>query len=68
MRGKSSMCMMCLKYRSILLIVTKNPWKYLLTYFLLRGPAPYPAGALTAPLRPQLDQLGSEWRCSLAGV
>ena len=24
----------------------------LLTYFLLRGTAPYPAGALTAPLRP----------------
>ena len=43
-----------LKYRIILFIVMKNPWKYLLTYFLLRGAAPYPAGALTAPLRPQL--------------
>ena len=50
--GKSSMCMMCLKYRIILLIVIKNPWVILLTYFLLRGAAPYLAGALTAPLRP----------------
>ena len=46
------MCMLCLKYRSILLIVIKNSWKYLLTYFLLRGADPYPTGALTAPLRP----------------
>ena len=47
------MCMMCLKYRIILLIVIKNPLVILLTYFLLRGAAPYPAaGALTAPLRP----------------
>ena len=29
-----------------------NPWVHLLTYFLLRGAIPYPAGALTAPLRP----------------
>ena len=47
------MCMMCLIYRIILLIVIKNPWVHglntiLLTYFLLRGAA----GALTAPLRP----------------
>ena len=34
--GESSMCMMCLKYRIILLIVIKNPWVILLTYFLLR--------------------------------
>ena len=47
--GKSSMCMMCLKYRIILLL-----FFILLTYFLLRGAAPNPAGALTAPLRPQL--------------
>ena len=46
------MCMMCLKYRIILLIVIKNPWKYLLTYFVLRGAAPDPAGALTASFRP----------------
>ena len=35
--GESSMCMMCFKYRIILLIVIKNPWVILLTYFLLRG-------------------------------
>ena len=29
--GKSSMCMMCLKYRIILLIVIKNAWVILLT-------------------------------------
>ena len=52
MRGKSSMRMMCLKYRIILLIVIKNLWVILLTYFLLRGAEPYPAEALTAPLRP----------------
>ena len=40
------MCMMCLKYRIILLIVIKNPWVILLTYVLLRGTAPYPAEAL----------------------
>ena len=50
--GKSSMCMMCLKYRIILLIVIKNPWVQFTHIFLLRGAAPYPAGALTAPLRP----------------
>ena len=33
--GKSSMCMMCLKYRIILLIVIKNPWVILLTSGLL---------------------------------
>ena len=49
--GKSSMCMMRLKYRIILLIVIKNPWVILLTYCLLPGAAPYPTGALTAPLR-----------------
>ena len=49
--GKSSMCMMCLKYRILLLIVIKNPWVILLTYFLLRGATPYPTGAPTAPLR-----------------
>ena len=54
LREKSSMCMMCLKYRIIQLFVIKNPWKYLLTYFLFRGAAPCPAWALTAPLRPQL--------------
>ena len=53
------MCMMCLKYRIILLIFIKNPWKYLLTYFLLRGTAPYPAGALTAPLRPPAGLLAT---------
>ena len=52
MRGKLSMCMMCLKYRITLLIVIKNAWKYVLTYFSLRGAAPYPAGAITSPLRP----------------
>ena len=47
------MCMMCLKYRIILLIVIKNPWKYLLTHVLLRGAAPYPAGgAYSAPQTP----------------
>ena len=50
------MCMMCLKYRITLLIVIKNPWEnpWVLAYFLLRGAAPYPAGAgaITAPLRP----------------
>ena len=50
-RGKSSMCKMCLKYRIILLIVIKNPLVILLTYFLLRGAAPYPAGALPALLK-----------------
>ena len=35
MSGKSSMCMMCLKYRIILLIVIKNPWVILLTSGLL---------------------------------
>ena len=50
--GKSSMCMMFLKYRIILLIVVKNPWVILLTYFFAPGAGPYPAGALTAPLRP----------------
>ena len=52
MSGKSSY-MMCLKYRIILLIVIKNPWVQFPThmFFLLRGAAPYPAGALTAPLR-----------------
>ena len=33
--GKSSMCMMCLKYRIILLIVIKNPWVNLHTSGLL---------------------------------
>ena len=33
--GKSSMCMMCWKYRIILLIVIKNPWVILLTSGLL---------------------------------
>ena len=50
--GKSSMCMMCLKYRTILLIVVKNPWVHLLTYFWLLVAARYPAGSLTEPLRP----------------
>ena len=49
LRGKSSMCMMCLKYRIILLIVIKNP---LLTYFLLRG-RPVPRwGAYSTPQTP----------------
>ena len=47
----SSMCMMYLKYRIILLIVINNPWVHLLTYFLLRGAAPYPGGTLTPPLK-----------------
>ena len=38
--GKSSMCMMCLKYRIILLIVIKNPWVILLTSGLLFDIAP----------------------------
>ena len=47
------MCIMCLKYRIILLIVIKNPWVilHIYIYVLLRGAAPYPAGA-RAPLRP----------------
>ena len=44
--GKSSMCMMCLKYRIILLIVIKNLWVILLTYFLLTAPLIPPAGLL----------------------
>ena len=44
--GKSSMCMMCLKYRIILLF-----FFILLTCFLLRGAAPRPAGAVAAPHR-----------------
>ena len=50
--GKSSMCMITLKYRIILLIVIKYPWVILLAYFLLRGTAPYPAGVLTVPPKP----------------
>ena len=59
MSGKSSMYMMCFKCRIILLIVIKNPWVHLLTYILLRGAAPYPAGALTAPLRPPAGLLAT---------
>ena len=46
------MCMMCLNYRIILVIIIENPCVLLLTYCLLQGAASYPAGALTAPLRP----------------
>ena len=54
LRGKSSMCMMCFKYRIILLIVIQNPWVILLTYFLLLGATPYPAGgAYCAPQTPK---------------
>ena len=42
--------MMCLKYRNILLIVIKNPWKYYsYIYILLRGAAPTPLGRLRPP-------------------
>ena len=50
--GKSSMCMMCLKYRIILLIVIKNPLVILLTYFLHRAPARTLLGRLQRPSDP----------------
>ena len=53
------MCIMCLKYRIILLIVIKNPWKFYSHIFLLRGAAPYPAGVLTTPLRPPAGLLAT---------
>ena len=46
MSGKSSMCMMCLKYRIILLIDIKNPWAILLAYVLFTAPLIPPAGLL----------------------
>ena len=43
------MCMMCLKYRIILIIVIKNPWVQFTHIFFAPGAAPYPAGALRPP-------------------
>ena len=57
LRGKSSMCMMCLNYRIILLIVIKNPWFILLAYFWLgriqrpSDPSTFPHSALHLPFR-----------------
>ena len=44
--GDSSMCLMCLKYRNLLLIVIKNPWKYYSYICFAPQRRPYPARAL----------------------
>ena len=54
LRGKSLMCMMCLKYRIILLIVIETPWKYLLTYYFSGAPPRTPLGRLQLTSDPQL--------------